>query len=147
MPTHRSQHHVPLVATLAAALAGTLFACVTQAAAADARGQWIGRTLVEGQRDADKTTLSLGAIDEESTTLELDTGRTCKLREGTYSDRGADAWSLHFKPTSGSGLCDRLSRGEFTLRAAGPRKLAFEARYPDGKGGQNKRNGVLVRYP
>ncbi|HEX7915253.1 hypothetical protein [Rudaea sp.] len=143
MSTRHFQRH----AALATALAIAPFACAAQAAAADTRGQWIGRTQIEGQRDADKTTLSLGTAGEESTTLELDTGRTCKLRDGTYSDQGADAWSLHFKPTDGSGLCDRLSQGEFTLRAAGPRKLAFEARYPDGKGGQNQRSGVLTRYP
>ena len=139
----RSRLHTQLTATLALAL----FTCAAQAESADPHGQWIGRTQVDGQRDADKTTLSLGAIDQEGTTLELETGRTCRLRDGTYSAQGTDAWSLHFKPESGSSLCERLSQGEVVLRAAGPRKLAFEARYPDGKGGQNQRSGVLMRYP
>ncbi|MBS0583988.1 MAG: hypothetical protein JSS42_12890 [Proteobacteria bacterium] len=143
MSTRRSQLH----ARLAAALALALLACAVQAETADPHGQWIGRTQVEGQRDADKTTLSLGAIDQEGATLELDTGRTCRLRDGTYSAQGADAWSLRFKPTNGDSLCERLSQGEVILRAAGPRKLAIEARYPDGKGGQNQRSGVLTRYP
>lgn len=132
---------------LTAALALALFACAAQAESTDPHGQWVGRTQVDGQRDADKTTLLLGAIDQEGTTLELETGRTCRLRDGTYSAQGAEAWSLHFKAESGSSLCERLSQGEVVLRAAGPRKLAFEARYPDGKGGQNQRSGVLTRYP
>jgi hypothetical protein len=142
-----SNHHSPSRTPFAAALMPVLFAGVVHAGTVDPHGQWIGRTQVEGQRDADKTTLSLGAVDQEGTTLELDTGRTCRLRDGTYSAQGADSWSLHFKPASGSSLCERLSQGEVILRAAGPRKLAFEARYPDGKGGQNQRSGVLTRYP
>lgn len=132
---------------LFAALAINSFACIAQAETSEPRGQWIGRTQVEGQRDADKTTLSLRAAGEDGATLVVDTGRACTLRDGAYSAQGEEAWTLHFKPTDGSGFCDRLSQGEFTLRAAGPRKLAFEARYPDGRGGQNLRNGVLARYP
>jgi len=142
-----SNRHSQSPTPLAAALTLALFAGAVHAESVDPRGQWIGRTQIEGQRDADKTTLLLGAIEQEGTTLELDTGRTCRLRDGTYSAQGADAWSLHFKPTSGSSLCERLSQGDVILRSAGPRKLAFEARYPDGKGGQNQRSGVLTRYP
>lgn len=142
--SHRhSQSRTPF----AIALTLALFAGVAHAETADPHGQWIGRTQIEGQRDADKTTLSLGAIDQEGATLELDTGRICRLRGGTYSAQGADAWSLHFKPENGSSPCERLSQGEVILRAAGPRKLAFEASYPDGKGGRNQRSGVLARYP
>lgn len=143
MFTRRFHRHVPLAGALIAAL------CVgiAHAETADIHGQWVGRTQTENQRDADKTTLSLRAADEDSATLELDTDRTCKLRDGTYSAQGADAWMLRFKPTDGSGLCDRLSHGEIALRAAGPRKLAFEVRYPDGKGGEVRRSGVLARYP
>lgn len=143
MFTRQSKSRIPL----AIASMFALFAGVAHAEAVDPHGQWVGRTQVEGQRDADKTTLSLGTIDQQGTSLELDTGRTCRLRDGTYSAQGTDAWSLHFKPESGDNLCERLSQGEVILRVAGPRKLAFEARYPDGKGGQNQRNGVLMRYP
>ena len=143
MPTRNFQRP----AILAAALAITLFTCTAQAETSEPRGQWIGRTQVEGQRGADKTTLSLRAVGEDGAMLEVDVGRVCTLRDGAYSAQGDEAWSLRFKPTDGSSFCDRLSQGEFTLRAAGPRKLAFEARYPDGQGGQNLRNGVLARYP
>ncbi len=143
MPTRHSQLHPRFCAALMLAS----FAGFTHAETADPHGQWIGRTQVEGQRDADKTTLSLGAIDQQGAALELDTGHTCRLREGTYSAQGADAWLLRFKPASGDSLCERLSQGEVVLRAAGPRKLAIEARYPDGKGGQSQRSGMLMRYP
>lgn len=136
-----------LCTKLVAALAITLLASSANAESVNPRGQWIGSTQLEGTRGADKTTLQLGTTDDASTTLQLDTGRTCSLREGTYSAREADAWSLRFKPMTGDSACDRLSQGEFTLRIAGPRKLAFEVRYPDGKGGQNLRSGVLARYP
>lgn len=142
MSTRNLQRSAPL----AVALGIMLFASAAQAEPSEPRGQWIGRTQVEGQRGADKTTLSLRAAGEEGAMLEVDTGRVCTLRNGAYSAQG-EAWSLRFKPTDGSGFCDRLSRGEFTLRATGPRKLAFEARYPDGQGGQSLRNGVLARYP
>jgi len=132
---------------LVAALAIALLACTANAESINPRGQWVGSTQLDGTRSTDKTTLQLGTADEANTTLQLDTGRTCSLREGTYSAQGSDAWALRFKPAEGDSACDRLSKGEFILRAAGPRKLAFEVRYPDGKGGQNLRSGVLARYP
>lgn len=143
MPVPRFQRYI----RFAAALAVALIACTADAESTNPQGQWVGNTHMEGDRSPDKTTLQLGAADAAGTTLQIDTGRACRLREGSYSAQGDDAWSLRFKATSGDGACDRLSQGEFTLRIAGPRKLVLEARYPDGKGGQNLRSGVLARYP
>lgn len=143
MPVPRSSRHVQLVAAVAIAM----LACTAYAESSSPRGQWIGNTQVDGERSTDKTTLQLGASDAESTTLLIDTGRACKLRDGSYSAQGEDAWVLRFKPNSGDSVCERLSQGEFTLRNAGPRKLSVEVRYPDGKGGQLQRSGVLARYP
>jgi hypothetical protein len=143
MPASRFQRYARLATTLTIAL----LACTVQAEPTNPRGQWVGNTQVEGQRDVDKTALQLGTADEANTKLQIDTGRTCMLREGTYTAQGDDAWSLRFKSVNGESACDRLSQGEFTLRVAGPRKLAIEIRYPDRKGGQNLRNGVLARYP
>lgn len=143
MPAPRFQRPTRLIAALTVAL----IACTAEAESTNPHGQWIGSTQMEGDRSGDKTTLQLGSADEASTTLQVESGRTCRLREGTYSAQGDDAWSLRFKATSGDSACDRLSQGEFMLRVAGPRKLVIEARYPDGKGGQNLRSGVLGRYP
>jgi hypothetical protein len=114
-------------------------------------GQWVGNSLLDGSREAAKTSLSLGAPDADGATFRLEDRSTCTLKQGTYSARQNSetaAWSLTFKEARGGEACERLARGEFVLHpGSGPRKLEFDVTYPASDGTQNHRRGVLSRYP
>ena len=136
----------------------TLFALFAAAAAnatdtPNLRGQWIGNSMIEGQRDKAKTSLSLGAADDaENATLRIEDSNACTLKQGKYSAQpgtdGALAWSLSFKEAHGGEVCERLAQGNFLLRqGSGARQLLFDVTYPGRDGTQNHRIGALSRYP
>ena len=133
----------------------SLLAMCTTAYAVDnpnLSGQWIGNSLLEGQHETAKTTLSLGALDADDATLRIEDRSVCTLQQGTYSARqnadGAAAWSLTFKQAHGGEACERLARGEFSLHSgARPRSIEFDVTYPARDGTQNHRKGVLNHYP
>ena len=142
------------VTTLMTALAA--FVSTAAAYAADMpnlRGQWIGNSLLDGQREKAKTSLSLGAPDDaENATMRIEDRSACTLLQGKYSVQagadGAPAWSLSFKEGRGGEVCERLAQGIFLLRpGAGSRKLEFDVTYSARDGAQNHRVGVLNRYP
>lgn len=131
-----------------------LAACATAQAtdSPNLNGQWIGRSLLEGSHNPDKTSLSLGTPDSEGATLSIESSKPCTLRQGTYSVQqngdGAATWSLSFKDSGGGEACARLARGNFSLRSGSTsRKIEFDVTYPGPDGQENKRTGVLSRYP
>ncbi len=135
-----------LVVSLACASAISLAATEAR----DVNGQWIGGSLLDGQRETAKTLLDLGA-GEESSTLRIESRSTCTLKRGNYAlleGGDASAWSLSFKAANGGEACERLAQGKFVVRAgANPRTLEFDVVYPGSDGTSNHRHGVLSRYP
>jgi hypothetical protein len=139
-----------LPSLLAVALACTSALAFAASGARDPSGQWIGGSLLDGQRETAKTTLDLGA-GGESGTLRIESRSTCTLRRGNFTPiEGGDAsaWSLSFKDANGGESCDRLAKGKFVVRAgATARTLEFDVVYPASDGTSNHRHGVLSRYP
>ena len=138
-----------LSSVLAVALACAAPLSFAAADAHDLNGQWVGSSLLEGQRETAKTMLDLGAGDEGST-LRIESHSTCTLKQGSHApaDEDAQAWSLSFKSAHGGEACDRLARGKFIVRAgATPHTLDFDVVYPGSDGTPNHRHGRLSRYP
>ena len=154
MFAERFSEKVSLARTLSSLLALTLssFAATALAAASphELSGQWIGGSLLDGQRETAKTTLDLGA-DDEGTTLRIENRSNCTLKRGNYAPLQGEetsAWSLSFKAAQGGESCERLAQGKFVLRAgATPRTIQFDVVYPSSDGSPNHRHGTLTRYP
>ena len=127
---------LPFVSVVAATTANSL------------NGQWTGNSQVDGDRVVSKTMLSLGAPDEENSTLRIEGRSTCMLRLGTYSVDASGAGTLSFKENRGGDACTRLAKGTFTLHPGStPRQLDFEVKYPGSDGQDVLRRGALSRYP
>ena len=138
-----------LSSMLAAALACAAPLSLAAADTRDLNGQWVGNSLLEGQRETAKTMLDLGAGDESST-LRIEGHTTCTLKQGNHAplDEDAQAWSLSFKSAHGGDACDRLVRGKFSVRGGStPRTLEFDVVYAGSDGTPNHRHGMLSRYP
>ncbi|MEP6484305.1 MAG: hypothetical protein ABJB01_07640 [Rudaea sp.] len=111
-------------------------------------GQWTGNSQVDGDRVVSKTTLSLGAPDEENSTLRIEGRSTCTLKQGKYSVDGSGSGTLSFKETMGGDACTRLAKGTFNLHPGNTaRQLDFEVKYPGSDGQDVLRRGALSRYP
>ena len=130
-----------------ALLATAIAAAPCAFAATGMKGQWIGSSHLEGDRDSAKTTLLIGAADAEDSSLVVEGGTTCTLRGGKYTAAGDDI-SLTFGKAQGSASCQRLAQGQFTVHAGSkPREITFEATYPGRDGKQDLRRGALHKYP
>jgi hypothetical protein len=135
----------PVVLTTSIAMA--LF-CVYANAESELKGQWIGNSQMAGETTVAKTSLSLGAPDDDGTTLRVEGRSTCTLRQGHYAAGSGGDWSLSFKDAKGGESCTRLAQGTFVLHAGNtPRQLTLDVAYPGPDGHQNERHGMLTRYP
>ncbi len=135
---------------ICAMLAASSAVCATDTP--NLRGQWIGNSLLEGQHAKAKTSLTLGAADDENATMHIEDRNDCTLKGGKYATQsGADgvpAWSLSFKEARGGEVCQRLAKADFSLRLGSrPRTLEFDVTYPAADGTQHHRIGVMGRYP
>ncbi|MEP6939592.1 MAG: hypothetical protein ABI846_07500 [Rudaea sp.] len=115
----------------------------------DMTGQWIGSSLLDGQRETAKTMLDLTG--DGDSTLRVESHTTCTLKGGNYTAlEGGDAgaWSLAFKSAQGGEACERMTQGKFVLHAGNkPRTLDFDLVYPGRDGASNHRHGMLSHYP
>ena len=151
MQNDQTKNRVPFARALIVAL---IVPCASALAleVSSVTGQWVGNSLLEGSRGAEKTSLSLGEPEAENAVLRVEDRSTCTLSHGAYSAQqsadGAGAWSLSFKESRGGEACERLARGKFLLRRGSvPRTLEFDATYPAHDGSENHLRGILSRYP
>jgi len=115
----------------------------------DLSGQWVGGSLLDGQRESAKTVLELNGAGDS--TLRVESRMTCTLKGGNVASLdGSDAaaWTLSFKSAHGGEACERMAQGKFVLRAGDkPRTLDFDLVYPGRDGASNHRHGLLSHYP
>lgn len=139
----RSRFAVMLVIAIASSAASAYAIAETEL-----RGQWIGNSQMDGETTIAKTSLSLGAADDENTTLRVEGRSTCTLRQGHYTAGSSGDWSLSFKDAKGGEPCTRLAQGTFVLHPGNtPRQMMLDVSYPGPDGHPNQRHGLLTRYP
>ena len=134
-----------LVVSLACASAISLAATEAH----DVNGQWIGGSLLDGQRETAKTLLDLGAGEESSTLrIEKPFDLHAEARQPCAADADASAWSRHSRPRTAAkpaSVSPRAVRGPRRCEPA--HLLVFDVVYPGSDGTSNHRHGVLSRYP
>ena len=115
----------------------------------DLSGQWVGGSLLDGQRESAKTVLDLNGTGDS--TLRVESRMTCTLRGGNVASLdGSDtaAWTVSFKSAHGGEACGRMAQGKIVLRTGDkPRTLDFDLVYPGRDGASNHRHGLLSHYP
>lgn len=149
MNSNRTKDRSPSRLIFAVLATGASLASAAAAPSADLGGQWIGGSLLDGQRESAKTVLDLDAAGDS--TLRVESRVTCTLRGGNVAslDSGATgAWTLSFKSAHGGEACERMAQGKIVLRAGDkPRTLDFDLVYPGRDGASNHRHGLLSHYP
>lgn len=150
MSSNTTKYHLLLCMSFAVLSAGVSLATSAAALpAADLSGQWVGASLLDGQRETVKTVLDLNTAGDS--TLRVESRMTCTLNGGNVASLdGSDAaaWTLSFKSAHGGEACERMAQGKIVLRAGDkPRTLDFDLVYPGRDGASNHRHGLLSHYP
>lgn len=149
MNSNRMNHRLLSCLIFAALAATASLASAAATPSADLGGQWVGGSLLDGQRETAKTVLELNSTGDS--TLRVESRMTCTLKGGDVAaldGSDAAAWTLSFKSAHGGEACERMAQGKIVLRAGNkPRTLDFDLVYPGRDGASNHRHGLLSHYP